>query len=152
MRKFLFIPLISLFILAGCSKDDNPVTPPVDNTPSAYAASWKDSVQSASGLEYAIVTFNGSGTNASLAGQGYLLFRKTGSSTVTVTRTLNPVGSVRNDSLFIVFSSASENEWEFKGKLNSTTGRVNGELQLKFKSYPLIADTTYKFNMSLKKQ
>ncbi|GAB1348217.1 hypothetical protein MASR1M107_04280 [Ignavibacteriales bacterium] len=152
MRKFLFIPFIFLFILAGCSKDDNPVTPPVDNTPSVYAASWKDSVQSSSGNEYAIVTFAGSGTTSTLTGQGSLLFRKSGSSTVTVSRNLSPVGSVRNDSLFIVFSSSSENEWEFKGKLNSTTGRVNGELQLKFKSYPMIPDTTYKFNMSLKKQ
>jgi len=151
MYKISAFALISLLFLTGCSKDDNPVTPQPE-TPSVYAGSWRDSVMSASGLEYAIITYSGSGTNATLAGEGYLKFRKSGTSSTTVGRTLNPMGLVRNDSLILTFSSANDDEWQFKGKLNSTTGRVDGELKMVFKNYPFVADTTHKLNMSLKKQ
>ncbi|GJQ31739.1 MAG: hypothetical protein HBSAPP04_05780 [Ignavibacteriaceae bacterium] len=152
MRRTLAFSLLSLFFLAGCSKDEsNPVNPQPE-TPSVYAGSWKDSVMSGSGLEYAIITYTGSGTNASLAGPGYLKFRKLGTSSTTIERNLNPMGLVRNDSLILTFSSANDDEWQFKGKINSTTGRVDGELKMRFKSYPFVADTTYKMNMSLKKQ
>ncbi len=106
---------------------------------------------SGSGLEYAIITYTGSGTNATLAGPGYLKFRKLGTSSTTIERTLNPMGLVRNDSLILTFSSANDDEWQFKGKINSSTGRVDGELKMRFKSYPFVADTTYRLNMSLRK-
>lgn len=152
MRGTLALSILSLFILAGCSKDDsNPVNPQPE-TLSPYAASWKDSVMSGSGLEYAIITYTGSGTNATLAGPGSLIFRKSGTSTTTITRNLNPMGLVRNDSLILTFSSSNDEEWQFKGKLNSTTGRVDGELKMRFKNYPFVADTVHRMNMSLKKQ
>lgn len=152
MRKILAFSVLSLFILVGCSKDEsNPVNPQPD-TPSPYAASWKDSVMSGSGLEYAIITYTATGTNATLAGEGYLKFKKSGTSSTTISRTLNPMGLVRNDSLILTFSSANDDEWQFKGKLNSTTGRVDGELKMRFKSYPFVADTVHRMNMSLKKQ
>ncbi|MBK7868481.1 MAG: hypothetical protein IPJ75_16655 [Ignavibacteriales bacterium] len=132
MRKLLLLSLLSIVFSAGCSKDEeNPVGPTPD--PSQYAASWKDSVKSPSGFEYAVVTYTGSGTNATLAGPGSLKFSVSGSSTMTIERNFNPIGLVRNDSLFLVFSSESNNEWQFKGKLNSTTNRVDGELEMKFK-------------------
>jgi hypothetical protein len=153
MHKLLILSLLSIVIFTGCSKDEeNPVAPTPDPNTSPYAASWKDSVMSTSGLEYAIVTYTGSGSNTTLAGPGYLKFRISGTSTTTIERNFNPMGTVKNDSLFLVFSSVADNEWEFKGKLNSTTNRVDGELQMKFKSYPFVKDTTYKMNMSLKKQ
>lgn len=150
MRKLLLLSFLSFVFFAGCSKDEeNPVGP----TPeiSQYAASWQDSVMSSSGFEYAVLTYTGSGSNATLAGPGYLKFRVSGTSTTTIERSFNPMGSVRNDSLILVFSSETDNEWQFKGKLNSTTNRVDGELEMKFKSYPFVKDTTYKLNMSLRK-
>lgn len=150
MYKISTFALLSLLFFAGCSKDDNPVNPQPE-TPSVYAGSWQDSVMSGSGLEYAIITYTGSGTNSTLAGPGYLKFRKLGTSSTTIERTLNPMGLVRNDSLILTFSSANDDEWQFKGKINSSTGRVDGELKMRFKSYPFVADTTYRLNMSLKK-
>ncbi|GAB1442855.1 hypothetical protein MASR2M39_16910 [Ignavibacteriales bacterium] len=152
MRKLLLLSLLSIVFFAGCSKDEeSPVGPTPNPNTSPYAASWRDSVASSSGFEYAIITYSGSGSNTTLAGPGYLKFRISGTSSTTVERSLNPMGSVRNDSLFLVFNSESNNEWEFKGKLNSSTNRVDGELQMKFKSYPFVKDSTYKMNMSLRK-
>ncbi len=151
MYKISTIAIISLLFLAGCSKDDNPVNPQPE-TPSVYAGSWKDSVMSGSGLEYAIITFSGSGANANFSGSGYLKFRKSGTSSTTIERSLSPMGLVRNDSLILTFSSSNDDEWQFKGKLNQSSGRVDGELKMRFKSYPFVADTVHYLNMSLKKQ
>ncbi|OQY76385.1 MAG: hypothetical protein B6D45_03665 [Ignavibacteriales bacterium UTCHB3] len=150
MRKIFLLVLPLVFLFVGCSSDDNPSGPPPEPT-SPYAGNWRDSVKSASGLEYAIVAYNASGTKTSLTGEGYLEFKNSGSSSTTITRRLSPMGEVKNDSLYLTFESSGGRLFQCGGKLNSASGKVDGKLVMTFKSYPFMRDSTYTFNMSLKK-
>jgi len=146
--KYVCMLLISfLFIQCGSDNDDNPSAL---QQASLIKGTWSDSVKI--NFESLKATLILDETNGTINGSGKIKFiNKTDKATKEIQFETDASGTFQSNDVVVNVNYGSD-KFTFSGKLSNDNSTMSGTTVIIFKNNFVIPDSTYNFNMNLKKK